>query len=114
MDGNSLQSLTLLFTEEASCNVGFASPTYSVLESSGSVKMDVLLHRKKRSNSVSVVPVTLENGQFDTQLIPGLVTVEYETKEGSAVHGKDFKATSGTLVSELILFVITLISLNCN
>ena len=34
--------------DEASCTVGFASPTYSVLESSGSVHMDVLLHRKKR------------------------------------------------------------------
>ena len=48
-----------------------------------------------------MVPITLENGQFDTQLIEGLVTVEYETKEGSAKHGKDFVSTSGTLVSDL-------------
>uniref|UniRef100_H2XSK5 Calx-beta domain-containing protein n=1 Tax=Ciona intestinalis TaxID=7719 RepID=H2XSK5_CIOIN len=75
-----VQSNHKIFTlcaDESSGNVAFASSAYSTLESAGELTIDVLLHRRK-----SV----------------GVISVDYETREGTAKINKDFKYTSGTLI----------------
>ena len=42
----------------------------------------------------------------------GIVTVEYETREGSGKVDKDFKFVSGTLVS-LVVIIIAVITGRC-
>ncbi|XP_064647544.1 sodium/calcium exchanger 1-like isoform X2 [Lineus longissimus] len=97
----------------------FASPSYSVLESAGILEVDILFHRSKVSKSTLQVPngrakssgksrnidesavtkvnAKVEPGQGHDE-ITGVVTIDYETREGSAKFDKDFKKTTGTLI----------------
>ncbi|KAL8606727.1 hypothetical protein ACOMHN_018761 [Nucella lapillus] len=103
----------------------FASDRYAVLESAGSLDIDVLFHRQiidtmgnrtVRGGSATVLKTlntnhTTKNGQAtplspsvvtlaapsSNNAITGVVTVDFETREGSAKPGKDFKYTQGTL-----------------
>ncbi|XP_041367224.1 sodium/calcium exchanger 2-like isoform X2 [Gigantopelta aegis] len=93
----------------------FASDRYAVLESAGNLQIDVLFHRQILSKStVSMLDqerVIFKNGNVtipssgnlaDTENEPatalGVVSVDYETREGSAKPGKDFKFSKGTLI----------------
>ncbi|ESO92661.1 hypothetical protein LOTGIDRAFT_162582 [Lottia gigantea] len=88
----------------------FASDRYAVLESAGMLEVDVLFHRQilgrgKMSmlNDTSGTG-TLKNGDIHTNendkdnMIKGVVSVDFETREGSAKPGKDYKYTTGTLI----------------
>ncbi|XP_076803796.1 sodium/calcium exchanger 1-like isoform X1 [Clavelina lepadiformis] len=90
--------LSLKVLDESSGNIAFASSTYAVLESAGSLSVSVLFHRRKRPRGQIVIPTTNAEGKFDTQLVTGVVSVDYETREGTAKINKDFKYTSGTLI----------------
>ena len=45
------------------------------------------------------MPTTDADGKFDTQVVSGVISVDYETREGTAKFYKDFKYAAGTLVS---------------
>nr|XP_026695085.1 sodium/calcium exchanger 3-like isoform X1 [Ciona intestinalis] len=99
-NNNAIQAypITMDMLDESSGNVAFASSAYSTLESAGELTIDVLLHRRKRPKGQTVIPTTNANGKFDTQIMPGVISVDYETREGTAKINKDFKYTSGTLI----------------
>ncbi|XP_046340936.1 sodium/calcium exchanger 2-like isoform X10 [Haliotis rufescens] len=93
----------------------FASDRYAVLESAGNLEIDVLFHRQIPDSSprgpVDIVnqdKVVFKNGSATSQGVPsskdtessihiGVVSVDYETREGSAKPGKDFTYTQGKL-----------------
>ncbi|XP_070172870.1 sodium/calcium exchanger 2-like isoform X8 [Littorina saxatilis] len=87
----------------------FASDRYAVLESAGTLEIDVLFHRQLQSvhlmkSMTSDKGSPTKNGQATpvstsgvTPKVVGAVSVDYETREGSAKSGKDFKNTQGTL-----------------
>ncbi|XP_060062808.1 sodium/calcium exchanger 2-like [Ylistrum balloti] len=105
----------------------FASDRYAVLESTGTLDVDVLFHRNlpshiipllQRKRSEAIINALgkpgskpqIANGDAGAakggkvapageseQTFSGDVTVEYETREGSAKAGKDFKYTQGFL-----------------
>ncbi|XP_076443822.1 sodium/calcium exchanger 2-like isoform X2 [Babylonia areolata] len=92
----------------------FASDRYAVLESAGTLDIDVLFHRQILSLSVMKnmnANHSTKNGQATTPISPSgvslaapdpsaitsVVSIDYETREGSAKPGKDFKYTQGTL-----------------
>ncbi|XP_069137485.1 sodium/calcium exchanger 3-like isoform X2 [Argopecten irradians] len=85
----------------------FASDRYAVLESTGTLDVDILFHRNLPKPG-GKTPIA--NGDAGAakggkvapasgaeQTFSGDVTVEYETREGSAKAGKDFKYTQGFL-----------------
>ncbi|XP_077988867.1 sodium/calcium exchanger 1-like [Glandiceps talaboti] len=82
----------------------FASPSYSVFESAGTLDIDVLFHRRKPSKSKLRVS-DVQNGNLDVldeggedDLITGVVTVDFETRDGSAKRDTEYKFTQGKLV----------------
>ncbi|XP_071116380.1 sodium/calcium exchanger 2-like isoform X4 [Haliotis cracherodii] len=90
----------------------FASDRYAVLESAGNLEIDVLFHRQiPPRGPVDIVnqdKVVFKNGSATSQGVPsskdtessihiGVVSVDYETREGSAKPGKDFTYTQGKL-----------------
>lgn len=97
----------------------FASEKYSVFEGGGVLQVDVLFaralqvpsnkrkHSKKNilqnSNSTDAIPNSHMPGQLSMSstainLGSGLVSVDYETREGNARSSQDFQPVSGTLV----------------
>ncbi|XP_019615312.1 PREDICTED: sodium/calcium exchanger 3-like isoform X8 [Branchiostoma belcheri] len=98
----------------------FGTHTYSVLESSGAIEVDVLFHRRRLSkltllNSMSKLnlvnksnngPVgngtTTDSGQSSAPSKQDEakedVSVEFETRDGTAKTGKDYTHTQGRLV----------------
>lgn len=84
----------------------FSSQVYEVLESKGLLEIDVLFHRKipvgRSSGGLQIMGIT-KNGQtvmMNETIVDQKfkdVSVEYETREGSAKAGSKFKYTSGTL-----------------
>ncbi|KAK3096603.1 hypothetical protein FSP39_001609 [Pinctada imbricata] len=89
----------------------FASDRYAVLESAGKLEIDILFHRNlpyvfKNGDSVGftngatkplTVPPSADPSIKGEQVFEGVVTVEFETREGSGKAGKDFKYKTGTL-----------------
>ncbi|CAC5412239.1 SLC8A [Mytilus coruscus] len=83
----------------------FSSQVYEVLESKGLLEIDVLFHRKipvgRSSGGLQIMGIL--NGQtvmMNETIVDQKfkdVSVEYETREGSAKAGSKFKYTSGTL-----------------
>ncbi|XP_076465393.1 sodium/calcium exchanger 2-like [Babylonia areolata] len=98
----------------------FVSDRFAVQTSAGSMEIDILFHRQMPN--VSFVNDMDMNGMVDGdeqmsgdggramvltprqsptdpigRVIPGEVTVEYETREGTAKADKDFVATTGTM-----------------
>jgi len=45
-----------------------------------------------------IVSTSRTQTSFDTQLVTGVITVEYETREATAKKNRDFIHTTGTLV----------------
>ncbi|XP_050401671.1 sodium/calcium exchanger 2 isoform X6 [Patella vulgata] len=85
----------------------FASDRYAVLESAGMLEVDVLFHRHILSRgklSIMNETVTYKNGDIHSgetegvEMVKGVVSVDFETREGSAKPGKDYKYTTGTLI----------------
>lgn len=81
----------------------FTSDRYAVLESAGHIELDVLFHRNLPSNvKVPNGEVAFKNGSVkigpEPEPITGIVSVEIETREGSAKAGKDFRYKSETLI----------------
>ncbi|XP_074650756.1 sodium/calcium exchanger 1-like [Tubulanus polymorphus] len=110
-------------SEELCGKFTFASPSYSVLESTGFLEVDILFYRSKPSKSTLQPPMEvnviagksvspgdamLSSNPKMSDIVPngkeivvtGRVSVDFETREGSAKYDKDFKKTSGTLVFE--------------
>ncbi|KAL5004041.1 hypothetical protein ScPMuIL_017497 [Solemya velum] len=93
----------------------FSSDRFAVLESAGILEVDVLLHRNMlpphtdkgliangdgiifRNGSAKVCPSIPEENE-GVQTFLGVATVEYETREGSAKAGKDFRYMQDKLV----------------
>ncbi|XP_052099081.1 uncharacterized protein LOC127733801 isoform X6 [Mytilus californianus] len=80
----------------------FSSQVYEVLESKGLLEIDILFHRKipvgKSSGGLQIMngqTVMMNETTVDQKFKD--VSVEYETREGSAKAGSKFKYTSGTL-----------------
>ncbi|KAK7501658.1 hypothetical protein BaRGS_00007089, partial [Batillaria attramentaria] len=79
----------------------FGTDRYAVLESAGHLTIDVLFHRQligRKSILNGLHPTA--SSDVDPQsgkCSLGVVTVDYETREGSAKAGKDFKYTQGSL-----------------
>ena len=69
-------TLTIVDDDFSPGQIGFSSPTYSVIESGGSI----------------TIPVIRTNGTLN------LVSVNYATANGSASAGADYVATAGSLV----------------
>ncbi|CAH1797885.1 unnamed protein product [Owenia fusiformis] len=88
----------------------FAAPSYSVLESAGILEIDVLFHR--RPPPKSYIQNGVSNGKTtetsftnpisttaeEDEMVKGTVSIDFETREGSAKINKDFKYTQGSLV----------------
>ncbi|XP_071167585.1 sodium/calcium exchanger 2-like isoform X7 [Mytilus edulis] len=84
----------------------FSAQVYEVLESKGQLEIEILFHRKipqnKSSGGLQIMGI-MKNGQTvmmnETAVDQKFkdVSVEYETREGSAKAGSKFKYTSGTL-----------------
>ncbi|ELU01061.1 hypothetical protein CAPTEDRAFT_224088 [Capitella teleta] len=87
----------------------FGSPSYSVLESAGVLEIEVLFHRfmpqlqkgkvvanGSDTGNGKLTPIENETA-FNERSEFGVVSVEYETREGSGKFDKDFKYTNGTL-----------------
>ncbi|XP_071167581.1 sodium/calcium exchanger 2-like isoform X3 [Mytilus edulis] len=80
----------------------FSAQVYEVLESKGQLEIEILFHRKIPQNKSSG-GLQIMNGQTvmmnETAVDQKFkdVSVEYETREGSAKAGSKFKYTSGTL-----------------
>ncbi|CAD5124084.1 DgyrCDS12389 [Dimorphilus gyrociliatus] len=111
-----IQDRDMPFRNEDLCGkFTFASPSYSVLESKEIIEIDVLFHRRKPQKTKSTLKLpngglkneeeketSFQNGVIkpcmDGELVhKGVVSVEYETREGSAKFDKDFKPARGTL-----------------
>ncbi|XP_077863706.1 sodium/calcium exchanger 3-like [Saccoglossus kowalevskii] len=81
----------------------FASPSYSVLESAGTLDIDVLFHRKKPSKSKLRVS-DVQNGNLEVHdelfedTITSIVTIDFETRDGSAKRDTEYKYTQGKLI----------------
>ncbi|OWF47929.1 sodium/calcium exchanger 2-like isoform X3 [Mizuhopecten yessoensis] len=85
----------------------FASDRYAVLESTGTLDVDVLFHRNlpkpgskpqiANGDAGAAKGGKVAPSSESEQTFTGDVTVEYETREGSAKAGKDFKYTQGFL-----------------
>ncbi|WAQ99799.1 NAC1-like protein [Mya arenaria] len=87
----------------------FSSDRYAVLESAGFLEVDILFHRNipqagaanaATSKNVPNGNAGLGNGKVLPNLdaVPGIVSIEYETREASARAGKDFRFIGDSLV----------------
>ncbi|XP_038067860.1 sodium/calcium exchanger 2-like isoform X3 [Patiria miniata] len=94
-------------TEDLRGKFTFAASSYSVLESAGKLEVDVLFHRTiPKSNGA-----LMENGKAaayevqednskkeDDSYINSVVSISYETREGTAKYETEFRYTQGVLI----------------
>ena len=54
----------------------------------------------RRTTGGAKISTTDAEGKFDTEMVLGVITVDYETREGTAKINRDFMYTSGTVVRD--------------